>query len=151
MNSRGAKLYVDDTGADGDGTYTELNAVVGSDAISRWRSTQEDCRGDTAAKHSPDQKECEITATIKFSKSQAILQRLLAAHEAGTVCGVQCSTGSTTVGAANAGNMVLTIDALVEEFSITKQSGSQIEVRAVFKPHADGSASLPDITEVAAA
>lgn len=151
MNSRESKFYVDDTGADGDGTYTEVDEVVSSEAVARWRSTEEDCRGDDVVKVSKDRREFEISATFKFVKSDAMLQRLLAAYEAGSVCGVQCSTGSTTVGATNAGNMVLTIDSLVEDFTITKQSGSQIEVRAVFKPHAEGSASLPDITEVAAA
>lgn len=155
-NPRQAELHVDDTGADGDGTYVKLDAIVNSDAVSKWNLTAEQCRGDTEITYSADIKEFEIPFTAKFIKSDAILERLLAAHESGDsttgIVGVKCATGPITVGAANAGNLVLTMNAIVEEFTITKQLGNMIEVRGNFKPHAgNADATLPDITIVAAA
>ena len=150
-NSRNAKLYIDDTGAVGDGTYEEVTSVISSDAVSKWRLTEEQCRGDSEITFSPDIKEFEIPCTIKFVKGSTIQQRVLAAFEAGTEVGIQCSTGDTTASAGNAGNLVLTMNAICEEFTVTKQAGNMIEVRCMFKPHADNTdSSIPDITIVAA-
>ena len=137
MNSRKAKLYIDDTGAVGDGTYAALDATISSDATSRWQTVEEKCRGDEEKSYSPEFREYEIPATIKFKKGDALIERLHAAHGAGTMVGVICSTGDTTANSDNAGNLGVELNALVETFSVTKQSGSMIEVSVTFKPHAD--------------
>ncbi len=150
-NSRTAIFQIDDTGADGDGTYETVDSVINSDAVSKWRLTEEQCRGDSEITFSADIKEFEIPVTLKFVKGSTIQQRVLAAFEAGTQCGVRCSTGATTASAGNAGNLILTMNAIVEEFTVTKQLGNMQEVRCMFKPHADNTDStLPDIPIVAA-
>lgn len=152
MISRKAKMYFDDTGKVGEGTYQEVECVISSDAVSRWQTVEEDCRGDDEVTHAPDRKEYEIPVTLKFVKQNALLERLLAAHNAGSQIGVICSTGDVTPSAANEGHIALEMNGLAEEFTVTKQSGSVVEVNTTIKPHAENTdTTVPRLFTVPAA
>lgn len=137
--AKNAKLYVDDTGARLAGSLTEVTAAIGSQAVSSWATiVAPHCRGDTWETEEGEVIQASIPATIKFVKSDPLLARLKAAHAAGSVQNVQCSTGDS----GDAGHELLDLDALVKQFNITKDQGSVCIVDVVFVPHTDGAAPL---------
>lgn len=133
--SKNSKLFVDDTGAVGEGAYEELTATISDDQVVAWKTiVAAVARGDSWETEEAQVKQASIPATIKFVKGSTIMETLHASFISGEPHGVKASTGDVAV----AGHMTLVFDALIKTWSIKKQTGSSVIVETLFVPHTDG-------------
>lgn len=133
------KIWIDDTGAIGDGTYTELtNAIATPLDQTRTTTVQPVCIGDDYETEEPIVMQAGVALQIKHEKGNALEARLLAAYKAGTQVGVQIGTGDVTAsGADGTGHLAFTMNALVKSLTLGLATGSARTIDIQLAPHAD--------------
>lgn len=148
MNTKNAKLYIDDTGKVDEGAYTEVTATIETDDTSELETTQERCRGEDFTTESAGHQTLQLTGTLKFALSSTLLQRFVTAHNTKAQIGILVLTGPNNV----EGHQGWEFNALIKSLGRPMPEGDFVKYTFTAVPHADNTDSnVPAMYTVPAA
>lgn len=133
MNNKQAVLYIDDTGKVGDGTYVAVPLIVDTDETSEWETVEEKCRGEQFKTESGGHQGLSLSGTLKFKKSDTILQRFVTAFLNQDQIGLLNYTGDRTV----IGNQGWEFNGFIKSLGRPMPDGDYVKYSFSAVPHSD--------------
>lgn len=149
-STKTAVLYIDDTGKVGDGAWVGVDLIIDTDETAEWETVVEKCRGEKINTESATNQSLNLSGTLKFRRSSAILQRFVAAFlaaddAANGQIGVWNCTGDNTV----EGNQGWQMNAMVKSMGRPMPDGDYIKYAVTMVPNAaNADTTLPQFVTV---
>ena len=146
------KLFIDDTGKVGAGTYDEIVAAINAPIGAELNTiTVPVCVGDVAEMEEAIVPKYQITGQIKVKKGDATEALILAAFNNKSQWGFLAASGNINgAGALGGGHLQLEMNCLVKQFNIAMAVGSTLVYDIVLVNHSDNASDEQPTLSVSA-